>query len=192
MSTTPQPPRPPVPPEAPRSSSHVVPIVLLILAIIVVVSAVAVWTGLRFLSRTVRVHVEDGAGGKKEVSIQTPVGSLDVAKDVNEARLGLPIYPGATQVKDNSVTLNMNFGSEGGFRLAVGKFETHDSFGKVKAFYQGRLGREVTKFTDKDSEGKTVFEIKRGDVEKIVALSSRDEGTRIELVHVVKGSGETN
>ncbi len=192
MSTTPQPPRPPVPPQPPRAGSHVLAIVLLILALIVLVSAAAVWTGLRFLSRTVQVRVEEHGGEKKEVTVKTPAGSFEVTKNVDEARLGLPIYPGAKPVRDKNAALNMNFGGEEGVRLVVGKFETSDPIEKVKDFYEQRVGSQVTKFTETDSEGKTVFEIKRKDQEKIVALKSMRGGTRIELVRVVHGHPEVN
>jgi hypothetical protein len=166
--------------------------VLLILALIVLVSAAAVWTGLRFLSRTVQVRVEERGGEKKEVTVKTPAGSFEVTKNVDEARLGLPIYPGAKPVRDKSATLNMNFGGDEGVRLVVGKFETSDHIERVKGFYEQRVGSQVTKFTQTDSEGKTVFEIKRKDQEKIVALKSIGDGTRIELVRVVHGHGEVN
>src|SRR5262245_914292 len=100
MSTLPHPPQPPVPPKPPRvvfTAPLVTTIVLLLFALIVVVSGIVVWGGLRYLARGVQVHVNDAKNGK-QVSIQTPVGSLQVKKDVNEAQLGLPIYPGATRV----------------------------------------------------------------------------------------------
>ncbi len=193
MATAPQPPHPPVPPAPPRTGSNVLAIVLLVLALIVLVSVVTVWTGLRFLSRSVQVHVNDGRSDKKEVSIQTPVGSLEVRKDVDEAQLGLPIYPGAKRLKDHdTATVKMEFGGEENVRVVVAKFETSDPIEKVRNFYRERVGGEATKFTEKDSEGKTVFEIKRGGQEKIVALKSEFAGTRIELVRVVEGRAETN
>ncbi len=193
MSTTPQLPRPPVPPQPHRTSGHLVAIALLFLALIILISALSLWTGLHFLSHAVRVRVAESGSGRKEVSIRTPVGSLEVTKEVNEARLGLPIYPGAKRLQDSEgATLNMEFGREEGVRLVVGKFETPDSINKVRAFYEERVASQVTKFTEKDSEGKTVFEIKRGGSEKIVALKNTGEGTRIELVRVDNRHGETN
>jgi hypothetical protein len=188
MSATPQPPRPPVPP----APSRVLPIILLSLALIVVLSALAVWIGLRVLSHAVRVRVDEGKGGNKEVSIQTPVGSFEAAKGVDEARLGLPIYPGAKQMKDAAATVNFSFGGETNMHLVVGKFETSDPIEKVTAFYRNRLGSQVTKFTEKNSEGKTLFEVKRPDQEKIVALKDEGSGTRLELVRVVHGRAEAN
>lgn len=193
MATTPQPPRPPVAPPPPRTGSHVVTIALLVLALIVVVSVIAVWTGLRFLSQTVQVRVDEGGGGKKEVSIKTPVGSLEVGKEVSEASLALPIYPGAKRVKgEGSATVSIGLPEDENLRVVAAKFETPDPLEKVRDFYKDRLGSEVTKFTERTQEGKTVFEIKRSGQEKIVALKSLFTGTHIELVRIVQGRDTTN
>jgi hypothetical protein len=193
MSTIPhhpQSPAPPAPPAPARPSSNIVAIVLLLLALIVVVSGIVVWGGLHYLSRGVRVHLNEANG--KQVSVQTPIGSFEVKKDVNEAQLGLPIYPGATRLKDeDSATINMNFGGEQGVHVVVAKFETTDNLDKVRGFYQDRVGGDVTKFTEKDSEGKTVFEIKRKNQERIVTLKSMGGGTRIDLVRVDHGREES-
>jgi hypothetical protein len=144
------------------------------------------------LSNTVHVNVEKD-GGKKEVSIQTPLGSLEVNHDLNEASLGLPIYPGATRVTDHdSATVNIDIADQAKVRVLAGKFETPDSLDKVQAFYHDRLGDQVTKFREKDEEGKTVFEIKHDKQEKVVALKASGDKTVIELVHVSQGSAEAN
>jgi hypothetical protein len=196
MSTSPQPPRPPAPPQPPRAGSNIVAIVLLVLALIVLVSGITVWTGLRFFSHNLRLQVEEGVGGNKEVSIKIPggkIGSIEVQHDVNEDSLGLPIYPGATRVKDkDSATVNLGFGGEAGVRILAAKFETSDSLQDVKAFYKARLGSEVTKFTDEGSNGKTTFEIKTGRQEKVVALEAGENKTLIQLVRVSFGKNESN
>ncbi len=189
MSAGPEPPRAPAPP---RTGSHIVAIVLCILALIILVSAGAIWTGLRILSRGVQVQV-DKRGQKKDVLLKVPFGSVEVRNEVSEASLGLPLYPGAKNVgTDKRATVNMEFGGQEGVRIVVGKFETPDPIDKVRAFYQERLGHEVTKTIDKDSRGKTVLEISKGGNEKIVALKGGPLGTTIELVHVQEGAGETN
>jgi hypothetical protein len=193
MSTAPQPPRGPAAPPPPRTGSHVLMIVLLLLALIIVVSVATVWVGLRFITRGVSVNVQDGDSGRKEVSIKTPVGSVEVSQGVDESRLGLPIYPGAQRLKDqDSANVNFSFGGKAGLRLVVAKFETPDPLEKVRDFYKQRLGGDVTRFVEKDSEGKTVFEIKRSGQEKVVALQVRNDGTRIELVRVNHGPTEAN
>lgn len=196
MGTAPQPPRPPAAPPPPRSGSNLLPIVLLILALVVVVSGLAIWTGARYLSRNVNVQVQRGQDGDKDVSIQLPVGKFQIHKqaEISEARLGLPIYPGAQRLVsgDNSVALSMDFPGDKNVSVVVGKFETPDDISKVKDFYQQRIGSEVTKFTNRDRHGKTVFEIKQDKQERVVALQSLLSGTRIELVRVTHGPPEVN
>ena len=190
MSTIPHPPQPPAPPVPARPGSNLVAIVLLLLALIVVVSGIVIWGGLHYLARGVQVHVNEAKEGK-QVSVQTPIGSFEVKKDVNEAQLGLPVYPGATRLKDeDSATINMNFGGEQGVHVVVAKFETTDDLEKVRSFYQDRVGGDVTKFIEKNNEGKTVFEIKRKNQERIISLKSTGGGTRIELVRVDHGREE--
>jgi len=190
MSTVPRPPQPPVPPVPARPASNIVAIVLLLLALIVVVSGLVVWGGLRYLARGVQVHVNDAKGGK-QVSVQTPIGSFEVKKDVNEAQLGLPLYPGATRLKDeDSATINMNFGGEQGVHVLVAKFKTTDDLDRVRSYYQDRVGGDVTKFTEKDNEGKMVFEIKSKNQERIITLKSTGGETRIDLVRVDHGREE--
>lgn len=188
-----QPPRGPAAPMPPRSGSHILTIALLLLALIIVVSLATVWIGLRFLARGVSVNVQERDSGRKEVSIKTPVGSMEVSPDVDESRLGLPIYPGAQRLQDkDSANINFSFGGDAGLRLVVAKFETPDPPEKVRDFYKQRLGGDVTRFVEKDAEGKTVFEIKRRGQEKVVALESRGGGTRIALLRVNHGPTETN
>jgi len=193
MSTSPLPPRPPAPPQPPRSGSNIVAIALLVLALIVLVSGIAVWTGLKFLSNNLHMQVVEKGSGKKEVSINTPVGSIEVRHEVNEDNLGLPIYPGATQVKDqDSATVDLGFGGEAGVHILAAKFETSDPLENVKAFYKAQLGSEVSKFTDHGSGGKTTFEIKDKDLEKVVALESAGSKTQIKLVRISFGEHESN
>ena len=202
MSTSPQPPRPPVPPQAPsppvapqppRSGSNIVAIALLVLALIVLVSGIAVWVGLNFLSHNLQVQIEESGGGNKDVSINTPVGSLEVRKDVNVDNLDLPIYPGAVRVKDrDSASVDMGFGGEAGLRILAARYETSDTMEAVKSFYKEQLGNTVTKFTDGGSGEKSAFEIKNKDLEKVVEIEGAGSKTVIKLVRISVGKGESN
>ena len=187
MATNPQPPQPPIPPEPPRSSNAVT-IALLILALIVVLAGLGVWIGFRVIAHNVHVEVQQSAEGKKEFSIKTPLGSLEVQKEVNEASLGLPIYPGAVRVPEkDTATVNINIAGEQRVRVLAAKFETPDSLDKVRGFYRERLGTQVTKYVEKNDEGKTVLEIKSEHQEKVVALKQEGDRTQIELVRVWHG-----
>jgi hypothetical protein len=170
-----------------------VAIALLVLALIILVSGIAVWTGLRFLSHNLRMQVENRGNGQKEVSINTPVGSIEVHHEVNEDSLGLPLYPGARKVKDkDSAAVNLGFGGEASVQVLAVKFETSDSFQSVKAFYKEHLGSEVTKFTDHGLGGKTTFEIKAAAQDKVVELEDAGNKTLIKLVRVSFGKHESN
>jgi hypothetical protein len=76
--------------------------------------------------------------------------------------------------------------------VLAGKFETRDSVDKVTTFYHDRLGDQVTKFRERNEEGKTVFEIKHDKQDKVVALKSNGDMTVIELVRVSEGSDQGN
>jgi len=174
-----------------------------------------IWVGFRVLTRGVSVNVNDQGGDKKEVSIKTPFGGIEVNKDINEASLGLPIYPGAKPVSEhNDATVNMQFGDNMA-RIVVGKFEAPDTFDKVKEFYQDRLTSKDGQFTvksgdfdsdhwdkdwnknegnfiRKDRQGRTVYEIRRHNNEKIVVLKDQGGSTRVDLVHISHGQQEIN
>ena len=202
MSTSPQPPRPPVPPQAPpppvapqppRSGSNVIAIVLLVLALIVLVSGIVVWTGLRFLSHNLSVQVKERGGSQKDVAINTPVGSMEVHQDVSEDNLDLPIYPGAIRVKNkDSATVDFGFGGDAGVHIMAARFETRDSVEAVRSFYKEHLGSAVTKFTDHGVTGKSSFEIKNKDLDKVVEIETEGGKTVIKLVRVSVGKGESN
>lgn len=193
MATNPLPPRPPSPPPPPRSSSNYVAIAFLLLTLIVVIAGVAIWGGLSLLSRDVHINVNEQGAGKKEVSISTPMGSLEVNKGVNEASLGLPIYPGSARIPDkDSATVNIDIADETKVQVLAGKFETPDPLDKVREFYRARLGDQVTKYRDHDENGKTVFEMKHDKQDKVVSLKNDGEKTIIELVRVSEGNSEAN
>ncbi len=200
MASEPQPPRsspplPPAPPVPPRQGHHSLAIVLAILALIVTVAVLAIWVGVQFLSHSmIRVSRENG---EKQVTIRTPAGTLEVNKGerVGEAALGLPIYPGARRLENHhSKSVELSFGLPSGkdMRLVVAKFETADPLDEVEKYYQQQIGDEVTKFTPRDHDGKTVFEIKHQDEEKIVALKREAGETVIDLVHMLRGTPQPN
>jgi hypothetical protein len=165
----------------------------LVLALIVLVSGIAVWTGLRFLSHNLSVQVKEQGGSQKDVAINTPIGSMEVHKDVNTDNLDLPIYPGAIRIKDkDSATVNFAFGGEAGVRIMAARFETTDSPEAVKSFYKEHLGSAVTKFTDHGLTGKSSFEIKDKDLEKVVEIETEGAKTVIKLVRIAVGKGESN
>jgi hypothetical protein len=64
----------------------------------------------------------------------------DISRDIpTEEQLGAPIYPGAAYVPDSGGSATST-GPEGEISVTYAEFTTNDSFDKVVAFYEGRLG----------------------------------------------------
>ena len=103
-----------------------------------------------------RVHVDKGANGEdKNVQVDTPFGGVHVNTDqTSAADLGLPVYPGAEQVKDDdnhkSADVHLGFGAWE-LRVRAVSYATPDSEEKVTAFYKKALGRYGDVITCKDN-----------------------------------------
>jgi hypothetical protein len=188
-------PRPPLPVQSQKSPGKVLLIVFLVLATMVAASVLAIYMGVRVLSHSISFHEVRGTAGNKEMSIKTPVGNVEIhqASEADLAMLGLPVYPGAKRVTDNgNASLTANFGSQNLVGVLAAQFQTADSIRKVRDFYQNQLGGRITRYIEKDSHGKMVFEMKTGGQEKIVALRERNGRTRIELIKLVHGNNQVN
>lgn len=187
MGTSPQPPRP----REGLTEKRMIGTALIILGLIIGSAIIMIWIGLRFLASNVHVQVNRKEGAGKEVTIKTPAGSLHVEEDVNPARLGLPIYPGAVRARPSgSAGVNLELPNDETLRVWAAKFETPDSLGQVSKFYDQQLGQEVTRYQARTREGKTVFEIKQGDEDRIVALERHGDKTWIQLARVFHGASE--
>jgi len=93
-----------------------------------------------------RIHVDkDSKGEEKNVQVDTPFGGVHVNTDQTSAQdMGLPVYPGAEQVKDDdnhkSADVHLGFG-EWQLRVKAVSYQTADSREKVEAFYKKAMGR---------------------------------------------------
>ncbi len=189
---------PPLEPSRKPLDRHIVWAIVLVIGFIIASGIFMVWFGLRILSRSVHVKVTENSPHRKVVTVNTPVGDFKVSKEesVSDLQLGLPVYPGATRVTDShendSVSLTFDLPDRLNLRIAVAKFNTPDPLDKVREFYKKQLGGEATSFTQTDRNGKTVFEIKYGEQDKVVSLSPHDGGTRIDLVRIFHGRAEPN
>ncbi len=102
--------------------------------------ALAAWT------TGCRVHVDKDANGQeKTVQVDTPFGGVHVnTNQTTAADLGMPIYPGAQQVKDKdndkSADVHVGFG-EWQLRVRAVSYDTTDPQDKVAAFYKKALQR---------------------------------------------------
>lgn len=190
-------PAPSAPPRKPLDK-HMVWAVVLVIGFIIASGIFMVWFGLRLLSRGVHVKVTESSAERKVVMVKTPVGDFKIARELNvsDLQLGLPVYPGATRAREtddnNSLSLSFNLPDRINLRIAVAKFDTPDPVEKVREFYKQQLGGEVTSLSRTNRKGKTVFEIKYGEQDKVVTLRRHGERTRIELVRIFHGSAEPN
>jgi hypothetical protein len=124
---------------------------------------------------------------KKQLEIKTSEGSFKASGEPDPAHLGLPVYPGSKLQKgDNEGGLDVNWSASGKptVRFVVAKYRSADSASKVIDFYKRRLGKDVTKFTEKADDGSTAFEIKRKMDQRVVSVKSIEGGTEIDLVHI--------
>ena len=111
-------------------------------------NTVGLLAGLALLAGIVgcRVHVDKGQNGEdKTVQVDTPFGGVHVNTDqTTAADMGLPVYPGAQEVKGDdkhkSADVHLGFG-EWELRVRAASYETSDSQEKVTAFYKKALGR---------------------------------------------------
>ena len=93
-----------------------------------------------------RIRTEkDASGEEKNVQIDTPFGGLHVNTDqTTAADLGLPVYPGAEQVKADdkhkSADVHLGFG-DWEMRVRAVSYATRDSKEQVTAFYKKALSR---------------------------------------------------
>ena len=93
-----------------------------------------------------RVHVDkDENGDEKKVQVDTPFGGVHVNTDqTTAADLGLPVYPGATEIKGDdkhkSADVHLGFG-EWELRVRAVSYGSSDSEEKVTAFYKKALTR---------------------------------------------------
>jgi hypothetical protein len=112
------------------------------------------------------------------VTVQNKQGSMTVGKNaVDPAKLGVPIYPGATQAEGAMSVTSKNGSGQ------MTSFESNDSFEKVYQWYKSRMpaGAEKMKLGSGDS---AVAEFvtgdpKPGDVQTMVMLSQKNGVTNI-------------
>ncbi len=93
-----------------------------------------------------RINVDKSSNGEdKNVQVDTPFGGVHVSTDqTTAADLGLPLYPGAVEVKSDddheSADVHLGFGAWE-LRVRTVSYQTPDSKAKVTAFYKQALGR---------------------------------------------------
>jgi hypothetical protein len=145
-----------------------------------------------------RVNVDKGANGEeKKVQVDTPFGGVHVNTDqTTAADMGLPLYPGAVDVKDDdnqSADVHLGFG-QWELRVRTVSYRTSDSQDKVSAFYKKALGRygdvitcqgnNVVGTPTATSEGLTCAD----DKNTVVQIDRSDYGTGKDSLELKAGS----
>jgi len=150
--------------------------------VFLVISACLVMGGL-FFAHNVKVR-ESHSGNRNDVQVDTPIGSVHVQHgDTGNTRaIGIPIYPGAKQVKDGesaSVDLSAVFGDKN-LQIIAGKWETSDPIDKVQKYYED-------KFPDMNvvqHHGKVEMHSVNGHAKRVIALREHGGATEIALASV--------
>src|SRR5437868_10556748 len=111
----------------------------------------------------------------KEGKMTVGQGAVDVAK------LGAPLYPGASQSADNgSISVTTASGSG-----VMASFTTNDSFDKVYAWYQAKMPKGSEKMHVSQS-GASIAEFLTAENtadQTLVMVSSKDNQTQIVITH---------
>jgi len=151
------------------------------LALIFLLVAVGLVGGGLFLAHNIKVHeARDG----HDVQVETPFGSVHVqhGKSGNAASIGIPIYPGAKQLKDGGsamVDLSGLIGDKD-FQVIAGKWQTDDPIDKVEKFYEDKYpGMNVSRH-----HGHVEMHSGKGHGQRVIALRDRDGSTEISLASV--------
>jgi hypothetical protein len=108
-------------------------------------SLMAVLVCIALSSCTVKVNKSgEDDGSKKNVDIQTPVGSIHVRNDANVEDIGIPVYPGARRKQKNedgdqkSANVNLSFGVYG-VKVQAMEYLSDDPPDKVAGYYKDQM-----------------------------------------------------
>jgi len=151
----------------------------------VVILCIAIASAL-FVARSVQIRSAEN-GDNKDVSIETPVGHLEV--HAHEKALwasDVPIYPGAHPREDNggnaTVEWTSNTGkSDKGFSVSGSEMTTPDPVSKVVDFYKTQLPAWIIV---KENDGGVRLELKEGGYRRFVGIQGKSDGTHIGVASV--------
>ena len=93
---------------------------------------------------SIDVQRDDEARGGADVDIRTPVGDVLVKTEVVTDGIGLPVYPGATELRegDEPQSASVNVGNSAfGVKVLAAKYESPDAADPIIAFYKRELAR---------------------------------------------------
>jgi len=152
---------------------------------ILLIAAIAGCTNHKVVSSNGTTVTTNGTGDNQTVTVQASGSSFTAGKNaVDPAKLGLPIYPGATTDEGGAMSGTSAQGSG-----AVISLKTSDAFDKVYAWYKAHLpaSAQTMESTAGGTSVGSFVEAKSGDNEqKSVTITSSAQGTTITLVSATK------
>lgn len=122
--------------------------------------------------------------GEKKVDISTPFGDIKVNTDVDVKDTGLPVYPGAQRLVEDSgndkhaANVNISVGGVGVKVVAI-KYRSDDSPEKVLAFYRPKMKDFGGRFLECKQEGFGSYS--RSDEDKEITCDKVRSGNNVEL-----------
>lgn len=184
---------------------------------VALMASIALLASLALLLSGCRVS-EKKDGESKNVEVKSPFGDIKVQNQADTRDIGLTLYPGAREKKDqhdgdqNQANVNMSFGNFG-LKVVAATYESDDSPDKILSFYRNELKRygsileckgghvgNVTMSDDKDgkelkcdSKGdSSVVELKVGEknLQRVVAVKPNGNGSEFSLVYVRTSGGD--
>jgi hypothetical protein len=151
------------------------------------------------------IDVQDAERGKN-IDIKSPVGAVSVRTDVDSPNTGLPIYPGASPLRDDddpeSATVNVS-SAWFGVKVVAANYQSADGQDKILDYYQremktygpvtecrgdvdfrGGPGHKRPVCKEQPYSRDVQLLTGREDNQRIVAVKPRGSGTAFSLVHV--------
>jgi hypothetical protein len=168
---------PPAPVPAPTSGGGALKAILIIVGVIVLIGVLGL-TSVAFFAWRIARHAHVSRDGDN-VKVETPFGTVESAKDPQEAarNLGVDVYPGS-QVLTNG-TASVNFG---GIHTVSLNAESTDSLDKVCSFYKAKFPSAMsTTQADRCS-------IISNDKKSMITINMKTQGdkTKIVITNVTK------
>jgi hypothetical protein len=152
---------------------------------ILLMMAIAGCTSHKVVSSNGTTVTTNGTGDNQTVTVQASGGSFTAGKNaVDPAKLGLPVYPGATTDEGGAMSGTSAQGSG-----AVISLKTSDAFDKVYAWYKAHMpaNAQTMQSTAGSASVGSFVEGKSSDKEqKSVTITSSTDGTTITLVSATK------
>ena len=124
----------------------------------------------------------------KNVTIQTKEGTMAIGRNVDAAKLGTPVYPGAQTGQGQSVT-----SSSSARTTVVANFSTPDEFDKVYEYYKRHMpaGSERMKVSSGNGSMASFHVGDRGSPSEVIVQISSDKPTETDILitHVTNVPG---